>query len=345
MGITHLSGLQVGGVPTMGMGGFPPFTGKWFFVDPAHGSDGNEGTADSPLATLYRAYALARSGYNDVIVLVGDGSTTGTARMSVALAQTVDSTATTGTITWAKNALHLIGMTAPTGVAARARIAPPSGTYTAATFGNSGNMFNVTASGCYFANFSIWGGFSTGATGCFTWKDSGSRNYYWGVHFQGLADAASAQNSASRVLKLTDAQESTFERCTFGVDTVTRTVANATIEFAASSSSCARLKFLECDFPFQTSASTPLGLIASAGGYDRWIKFDRCCFINNVKSTSTTMTDLSTITSGGSPNGLFLFKDCCLVGITGFGSDLNNLLIEGGTPTAATTGLAVAPAA
>lgn len=345
MGITHLSGLEVAGVPTMGIGGAPLFTGKWYFVDPAHGSDGNEGTADSPLATLYRAYALARSGYNDVIVLVGDGSTTGTARLSVALAQSVDSTATTGTITWAKNALHLIGMSAPTANFTRARIAPPSGTYTAATFGNSGNMVNVTASGCFFANFSIWGGFSTGATGCFTWKDQGSRNFYHSVHFAGLADAASAQNSASRVLKLTDAQESVFERCTFGIDTVTRTAANASIEFAGTGAGCARLKFIECDFPFQTSASTPLGLIASAGGYDRWIKFDRCCFINNVKSTSTTMTDLSTITSGGSPNGLFLFKDCALVGITGFGSDLNNLYIEGGTPTAATTGLAVAPAA
>lgn len=343
MGITHLSGLEVAGVPTMGMGGWPPFTGKWYFVDPAHGSDGNEGTADSPLATLYRAYALARSGYNDVIVLVGDGSTTGTARMSVALAQTVDPTATTGTITWAKNALHLLGMTAPTGIFQRARIAPPTGTYTAATFGNNGNMFNVTASGCMFANFSVYGGFSTGSTTCMTWKDSGSRNYYGGVHIAGLADAASAGAAGARTLYLQGAQESVFERCTLGTDTVTRSAANATVEFDANgSTACARIKFLECDFPFMASAASPLGMVAGASDLDRWIVFDRCRFLNASSSTSTTLTDLSTVNAAA--GGYVLFNECIRVGITGLGSDLTNLYV-GGTTTVNNAGLALQPAA
>lgn len=342
MGITHLTGLSVAGVPTMGVGSIL-FTGKWYFVDPAHGSDGNEGSADSPYATLYKAYAVARSGYNDVIVLMGDGSTTGTARLSVANAVTVDSTATTGTITWAKNALHLIGMAAPTGINTRARIAPPTGTYTAATFGNSGNMFNVTASGCVFANFSVWGGFSTGATGCFTWKDSGSRNYYENVHFAGLADAASAGDAGSRVIKLTATQESTYVRCTFGIDTVTRSAANATIEFVATGgTACARLKFLECDFPFMASAATPLGMIAGASDLDRWVLFDRCRFLNASSSTSTTLTDLSTINAAA--GGFILFNECIRVGITGLGSDLTNLYV-GGTTTVNNAGLALQPAA
>lgn len=341
MGITHLSGLEVAGVPTMGMGGFPPFTGAWYFVDPAHGSDGNEGSADSPLATLYRAHALCRSGYNDVVVLVGDGSTTGTARLSKALAQSVDPTATTGTLTWSKNAVHLIGMTAPTVFAQRARIAPPTGTYTASTFG-ANTFVNVTATGCYFANISVFVGFSTGSTTMVGWAEAGGRNYYYNCNLQGLADAASAQSANARTLKITGSGENTFDSCVFGTDTVTRTAANATLEFA---SGVPRNTFRGCIFPFQTSASTPLGILTSgAASIDRWQLFDRCTFINNVQSTSTTIAGLSTLAA--SSGGLLMMKDCTLVGITEFGTDATSrgqIYIDGGTVTAATSGVAVNP--
>lgn len=342
MGITHLSGLEVAGVPTMGMGGWPPYTGNWFFVDPAHGSDGNTGAADSPLATLYQAHALMRAGYNDVCVLVGDGSTTGTARLSIALAQGIDSSATAGTLTWSKNACHLLGMAAPTMVNQRARIAPPSGTYTQATFG-SGNFVVVTATGCHFANFSLFNGFSTGGNSQICWTDSGGRNYYENVCFGGAGDAASAQSTSSRSLLLSGTTgENTFVGCELGLDTVTRTVANATLEFAGGSP---RNTFIGCNFPFQTSASTPLGIITSAAAAsDRWQKFDRCSFINNVQSTSTTMAALATLAA--SQGGLHLFKDCTLVGITEFGTDATSRgqqYIDGGTVTAATSGIAVNP--
>ena len=37
MGTTHLSGLEVAGVPTQGVSGAPLFTGNWFFVDAING--------------------------------------------------------------------------------------------------------------------------------------------------------------------------------------------------------------------------------------------------------------------------------------------------------------------
>ena len=98
MGITHLSGLEVAGVPTMGMGGAPFFTGNWYFVDPVNGSNGNTGAADSPFATLYWAHNKMTAGQNDVCVLVGNGASSGTARLSLALAQAVDSSVTAGTL-------------------------------------------------------------------------------------------------------------------------------------------------------------------------------------------------------------------------------------------------------
>lgn len=342
MGTTHLSGLAVAGVPTMGIAGAPLFTGNWFFVDPAHGSDGNTGAADSPFSTIYQGYAQCRSGYNDVVVVVGDGTTAGTARMSVALAATIDPTATVGTITWAKNACHLIGMCSANNTSQRARFAPPTGTYTAATFGNAGNMFNVTGTGCYFANFSVFNGFSTGAAAQIAWKEAGGRNTYVNVNIQGIADAASAADAGSRSLRIAGAGENLFLGCQLGTDTVTRGAANATLEFLSGT---ARNTFTECNMPFQTSAATPLGIIVSAAaGSDRWQKFDRCTFINNVQSTSTTMSGLATLAA--SMGGLLLMKDCTMVGITEWGTDATSrgeIYVDGASAVAATTGIAVNP--
>ena len=132
------------GIPLVGGIGGIPFTGNWYFVDAAAGSDGNEGTVDAPLQTIARAYALCTDGNNDVVALIGapltSAPTTGTFRLSA-------------TLTWAKSATHMIGITAPTRVGQRARIAPLT---TATT--NINPLFSVTAQGCVFANFSFFQG-------------------------------------------------------------------------------------------------------------------------------------------------------------------------------------------
>lgn len=339
--MTNFSSLQVSGVPTQGMGGAPMFTGRWFFVDPVRGSDGNTGAADNPMASVYRAHSLMTAGQNDVCVVVGSGSTAATQRLSLANAQAINSAATAGTLAWTKSACHLIGMTAPTMVGQRARFAPPTGTYTQATFG-SGNFITVSGSGCYFANFSVFNGFSTGGNSQIAWTDSGGRNYYENVNIQGAADAASAQSTSSRSLLVTGTGENTFVNCTFGTDTVTRTVANATVQFASGTP---RSTFINCTFPFQTSAATVLGIIGvGAACMDRWQKFVGCTFINNVQSTSTAMDALATLPA--SAGGLLLMKDCTLVGITEFGTDATSrgqIYVDGGTVTAATSGIAVNP--
>ena len=336
-------GLTSYGVPMIGGLGNIPLTGTWFWVDPANGSDGRTGLSpQDAFATLYMAHSRMTAGKNDVCVLVGDGSTTGTARLSTALAQAVSPAVTAGTLVWSKNACHLIGQTAPTQVAQRARIAPPSGTYTVTTFG-SANFVTVSASGCIFANFSLFNGFSTGGASQICWTDSGGRNFYSNVNFGGMGDAGSAGDAGSRSLKISGTTgENTFVNCTVGLDTVTRGAANASLEFAGG---CPRNNFIDCNFPFQTSAATPLGIIvAAAAGSDRWQKFDRCTFINNVGSTSTVMTGLATLAA--SMGGLLLMKDCTSVGITDWGTDATSrgqIYVDGGAPTAATSGIAVTP--
>lgn len=340
---TVLDSLVVDGVPTMGMSGIPLTSGNVYFVNPISGSDGNTGSATNPFATLYWAHAKCVAGNNDVVVLVGNGTATGSARLSTSLAQATDPTATTGTLNWTKNSTHLIGMCAPTSVSQRARIAPPTGTYTQATFG-SGNFVVVTGAGCIFSNFSVFNGFSTGGTNQIAWTDNGQRNFYSNVCFQGMNDAASAADAGSRSLKIgtTGQGENTFINCVIGDDTTARSVANASLEFAGGTP---RNRFIECLFPFFTSNAGVLGILGTgAACMDRWQSFERCGFINAIKSTSTQMTVLASLTSA-SPGGLIMFKNCTSIGSTKWGDTnaLANSYVDGGPPTAATTGLGINP--
>lgn len=338
------NGVSSFGIPVLG-GANIPFTGKYYFVNPATGSDGNTGTSvGRPFQTLYKAHSVCTSGNNDVVYLIGNGASTGSARLSTALAQTVDSSVTAGTLVWSKNATHLIGITAPTMVAQRARIAPPTGVYTQATFG-SGNFVTVSGAGCMFANFSLFNGFSTGDVNQICWTDTGGRNFYQNVNFGGMGDAASAADAGSRSLKIGSAGtgENTFVGCTIGLDTITRSAANASLELAGATP---RNTFIDCQFPFQTSSATVLGILGTGNNcVDRTNFFRRCLFANNIKSTSTQMTALVSFTTA-SPGGLLDFDaGSSMVGVTKWGdtNGLANSYVMAGSPTQATSGIAVNP--
>lgn len=312
--------FQYGGMPVTP--GVPvPFTGKAYFVDPVNGSDGNNGkTINRAFQTLYRAHAACTSGNNDVVFLIGNGGLSGSAVLSTALAQAVDSTATTGTLTWSKDATHIIGIASPSNNS-RAKITTvydrDGTTYTASTFG-SGNFVVVTGSGCVFRNISVSPLFSTGSTTSIAWTDNGQRNYYENCQFLGMLDTASATSTSSRSLKIGSAGkgEHVFVRCQIGADTVTRTVANASLELAGGTP---RNSFYECIFPLQASADAPLIVLGTGNAcIDRWNTFERCSFINNIKSTSTQQSYALSLTTSA-PGGLLLLKDCDTIGFTKIG--------------------------
>lgn len=354
MSLTNFpNGITSFGVPVFGNVPFGK-TPKCWFVDPANGSDGYEGTSpDRAFQTLYRAHWAATAGQNEVVFLIADvtTSTGGTARLSLANAVAAaayapagTATPTTGTLTWSKNATHLIGVCAPTMVAQRARIAPPSGTYTQATFG-SGNFMVVSASGCIFSNFSIFNGFSTGGTNQIAMTVTGSRNYFENVNIYGMADAASAADTGSRSLKIGSAGsgENTFVNCVIGGDTVTRSVANASLELAGATP---RNIFKGCVFPFHTSNAGVLGILGTGNNcVDRYNIFDNCTFFNAIDTSSTQMTVLASFTTAA-PNGTLLFKDCNTYGITKFGdaNALANSAINMAAVSAAAGGLDLNPA-
>lgn len=304
------------GMPLYGMAGLLPFTGNFFWVDQTNGSDGNTGGPSDPLKTLSSAYGQCVSGNNDVVLLTG----------------TVHVTAT---VTWAKNKTHLIGLAPNLRSQARARISQTGSTVFTP-------LVNVTATECIFRDIGTFHGF-TNASAQICWTDAGGRNEYTRCLFGGMGDATAAAQAGGRSLKITGTTgENTFTDCQIGLDTITRSAANASIEFAGGTP---RNTFRDCIFPALTSSATALmGIATGAAALDRWQVFQRCMFINALKSTGIAMT-AGFAFSSASPGGLLLLQQCSAIGLTKWGDTnaLANTYVDGAPPTAATSGLAVNP--
>ena len=154
------------------LGGNTIFTGTFFYVNPATGADGNDGlTPATAVQSITTAFNKCTSGNNDVVYLIGDGTTAGTARIS-------------STLTWNKNATHLIGVCSPVAISQRARISHAASAPTTAFT----PMVRVTGNGCLFSNIQIFEGFAAD-TAVVTWEDQGNRNYYSNVQFAGMGNA------------------------------------------------------------------------------------------------------------------------------------------------------------
>lgn len=311
------NGITSFGVPVIGSAGGIPFTGNWYFCDYATGSDGNEGTAENPFKTITRAYEKCVSGNNDVVVIIGDGTTAATQRLS-------------STLTWAKDATHLIGITAPTAIAQRARI---SHLTTATT--NINPLITVSGSGCMFANFSIFQGIGQSATDEKCVDVTGDRNFFGNVHFGGMGAANGAARAGSYVLYLNDGDENTFDGCTIGLDTIARTAANASVKFAGQAQ---RNVFKNCLFPAYATATTPVIVDANAvGSIDRFNLFKNCTVINSGTSA------LAACVAFNASQGGFIFMDnCSALGVSDWtASDTATVKITGPVPNGDTSGMAV----
>jgi len=88
MGITHLSGLEVAGVPTMGIGGGLPIAPRYIWVSSDYGTSANTGAADSPYATIGQALTAVGTDHKvgDTIVLMAGHSETITGAGGIACA-------------------------------------------------------------------------------------------------------------------------------------------------------------------------------------------------------------------------------------------------------------------
>lgn len=322
------NGVTSFGIPLVGGVGGIPFTGQWYFVDAVNGSDGNEGTADSPLQTIPRAYALTKEGNNDVVALISNpltaSATTGTFRLS-------------STLTWAKSATHMIGITAPTMIGQRARISTATGATT-----NLSPLITVSAQGCMFANFSIFQGVGQAATDEKLCDITGQRNYFWNVGFQGMGSANGAGRAGSYCVYLNGGSENTFVDCQFGVDTIARTKANASVKLRNSAT---RNVFKGCLFPVLATGAggdSPLFVdAAAAAAIDRFAWFKDCAFINAINSTGIAV--VAVVGYNAAQGGTVVIDNCSAVGCTDWTSaDTATVQVTGPVPNGDTSGMAVA---
>lgn len=301
-------------------------TGNVLYVDPLLGNDNNTGQlavptgagGQGPVQSLAAGYAALRSGYNDVLVLIGNGAASASARIT--------------TFTWAKNAAHLVGIAAPSAVSQRARIAFP----TTAGLTVTAAFFTVSGNGCLFQNLSFFQGASATQTGiaaaiCMT--VSGARNAFVNCDFEGMGDALSAADAGSRSL-VVSAGENYFNHCNVGLDTVTRTNANASVELK---NQAARTIFENCTFPVFTTDGAPLILkVAAASAMDRWVLFKGCnamCFFGQGSGGLAT----AAFANLGNACGGFLCFDATsgLFGFTAIGDATTKAqtYVSGGTAT------------
>lgn len=302
--------FEFGGAPVGSL-----FMGQAWYVDPVNGADGNSGRGPGrAFKTLYQAYAKMTAGRNEVCYLMSNGAATGGAQMSKANAQAVLSSATTGKLTWAKNACHIVGL-APNAAYPRPKIAPASGTHTQATFG-SGDLIEVSASGCTFANLDVLHQFSTGGVNQIAWTDSGSRNTYENVRFAGKADAASAADAGGYSLKITGVGgEHTFRRCHIGYTQLARVTASAELVFLAASP---RNYFEECVILTNAGAAGCFWVALGAGAIDEYVLFRNSNFFNPTLGTPTLAATAMTVgmSINAAPGGVVLLDRCLSQGAT-----------------------------
>ena len=288
LGLTPDNQLVVGGqvmpTPYSALGAGVPY-----YCDPDNGDNNLSGrTPGTAVASLVTALGLTTAEQNDAVILIGDGNTSGTARLSANL-------------DWNKDATHLVGIGAPNRQAKRTRISHD--TSAATNF----ILFTVSADGCIFENFGMYMDIGQASTDETTVTITGRRSYFGGVSFEGLGDTNSASRAGSEIILLTAAEENRFVDCTFGLETVARSAANATLRFQTS---CGRNSFEGCLFVMYATSIAPLWIDAPAAnafnGSSQYFK--NCEFIETGLSGSSTPTVVGL--SHSASNGTVYFTDC-----------------------------------
>jgi hypothetical protein len=280
--------LQWGGAPVGS--GLELCGGSVFFLDPTNGNDTNGGkTPSTAFKTLAVAYAALTDGKNDILYYIpGTSSITLSAKFE-----------------WGKSYTHFIGLGAPTMVGQRCRIFQLS-TLTAAS-----PLITISGSGCVWRNLYIFQGVAD-ATSLVNVSVTGGRNYFQNVHFAGGGHATQAVDGGASLL-LNGAEECTFDGCTIGVDSA---VASSGMVSLLVDGDTKRCIFRNCNFTlYAGSTGAAFVEVADSSGFDRYLLFDRCVFINSC--VTYAIASAFVIPAGmGSVTHRILLKDCMSNNVT-----------------------------
>lgn len=294
-----------------------PSVGNIFYVDPGKSVSGGGKTQEDAFKTLAEAYAVM-SADNDDVVIIAPSSSTGR-------------TSETASITWAKRRTHIVGNGPLRNGWNRAGISFSSAVTTPS--------MTISANNCSFSNFMIYNDNDVNVLV----NSTGDYNTFNYVHFAGIANATTGDDTAARCLVLSASHDNKFNNCQFGIDTVLRSAANATLEFASGS---ARNEFRGCKFVAQCDNAGVFHVLANdAATIDRYVLFDHCLFHNAGANSDSTVQTVA-MNLGAASGASVLLWDSWLFGATDWADDFTCIETLGsmGQATGATAGLSIAAA-
>lgn len=278
---------------------------KIFVVDAVNGSDSASGLKwDAPLATVEAAYAKCTTLKNDIVLLVGNGT----------------SNAATAAITWSKDFTHLIGLNSG-GPEPRSRIKCPAALATTPFITWSGD-------GCVVRNISFWHETSD-AAGLVNVSVTGERNSFEGCQFAGGVGSGNAVTGA-RSLKVAGSGN-TFKSCIIGVDTIMSVNGMAGVEFDAGAM---HTTFDDCQFLTSTNGTTFVHVaVPAAADVGRFNLFRRCLFVNEGNGVQANVFTIG----AALPVSSYIYAiDCWKYGATKWDATNQGLINNGEYATSVT---------
>ncbi len=261
-----------------------------YLVDPANGDDDALGDRwTQPLKTIAAAEAKCVANQHDVVLYVAGATSESLAAQLV----------------WDKNYTHLIGLCAPTNVGQRARIFQTAGDLDLAP------LIDIQATGCIFQNLYVFQGVDD-AESCIDVRVSGGRNYFKNVHFAGGGHATMAIDGGASLM-LNGAAECFFEGCTIGVDTIAAATGFVNLLIDSDAKRCV---FRDCLFLlYSGNSGCAFVEVADSAGFDRFLMFDRCTFLNDNTEGAKALAGAFVIPAGmGSVTHRIVLRDCAILG-------------------------------
>jgi len=260
VGILNVDSIIGGGAPGV------PTSGRKVFMNAALGSDGNDGSAKTPLKSLAAAYALTTSLKNDQMFLYPSAS-------ALSLAANHDFSKHLGSFIgthWGINEHH------------RSRI----GMSTAFS-----PFLTVSGYGNQFANLYTQHG--TAEADYVGWLISGVRNSFHNVHFGGPFNADQADHASYVGVDITGT-EAYFKGCMFGDSSIARNAANYNVQLAAGVTAT----FEDCTFRMFVDGSDSMFVNFKNTSSVTMAYFKNCRFIVLSANMATSIDEAFNFTSG-----------------------------------------------
>lgn len=271
------------------------------FVSGSLGSDSYSGLdPQHPLKTLDTAFYRTTGGQNEIIYLLGSGTS-----INFSTGNSWSPTSGSTGLLWTKSETHLIGLAAPGSSGTRAHVSN----------GASTNLFTplitVSGSGCLFQNVEFFnaGAHATEAAVCIL--VTGDYNAFINCQISGGGNATAAANAACRSLVVQGTGtggggENTFEHCYIGLTTEQRGAASAEIELKTNTP---RNWFEDCTIACAASVTSTTPVLIDADGIQDFVVFRNCLWINPGTAQGASIL-AQALSCNSAPGGVVMLHNC-----------------------------------